>query len=165
MKRFYIFFGLIVFSMLDVGLAEMRYTGKVDPYLTEAYNSFYAPYKTKVCEVDTALVEFALPIETLSKIMSIRLEKGEPVIGALIKTDGNTKQIEGLGLKVGRMVNNIVRVDIPISELEEIMTLPSVKKIEVGKLIEPTLNVSAPMVNAPQARNSFGLTGKGIIVE
>ena len=67
-------------------------------------------------------------------------------------------------MKVGRMVNNIVRVDIPISKLEEITTLPSVKKIEVGKLIEPTLNVSAPMVNAPQARNSFGLTGKGIIV-
>jgi len=76
MKRFYIFFGLIVFSMLDVSLAEMRYTGKVDPYLTGVYNSFYSPYKTKVSEVDTALVEFALPVEALSKIMSIRWEKG-----------------------------------------------------------------------------------------
>ena len=125
MKKFHIFFGLILFSMLDVGLAEVKYPGKVDPYLTGTYNSFYSPYKTKVSEVDTTLVEFALPIETLSKIMSIRWEKGEPIIGALIKTDGNTKQIEGLGLKVGRMVNNIVRVDIPISKLEEITTIIS----------------------------------------
>lgn len=164
MKKFYIFFGLILFFILDVGVAEVKYPGKVDPYLTGAYNSFYSPYKTKVSEVDTTLVEFALPIEALSKIMSVRWEKGEPVIGALIETDSNVNQLEGLGLKVGRMINNIVRIDIPLSKLSEIIALPGIKKIEVGKLIEPSLNVSAPMVHAPQARNSYGLIGKGIIV-
>ncbi len=157
--------GILLFLCLNTSVfAEVKITGKVDPLLSGTYNSLYAPAKAKIITQDSSLIEVALPFEKLKEVISVNWTNGEPMVGAFIKVEGSIDELQSLGVKVHSKIDNIVTADVPLVKLPEIVALSNVLRIEAAKPVELDLNVATPMVNAPLARNSFGLTGKGVII-
>ncbi len=157
--------GLFIFFSLSIrSFPQVKISSKLDPLLSGIYNSLYAPAKAKIISQDSSLIEIALPFERFGKAISLNWRNGEPMVGVFIKVEGSIDELQSHGVRIHSMIGNIVTADIPLKNLPEIIALPNVLRIEAAKPVELDLNVAAPMVGAPNARNSFGLTGKGIIV-
>lgn len=153
---------LLFISILSV--AQVEISGKLDPLLSGAYNSLYVPAKAEISSKDSSHIQVALPFERFSSTMALSWTNGEPMVGAFIKVEGSNDELQSLGVKVHSKIGNIITADIPLRRLPEITALPEVLRIETAKPVELDLNVASPRVKAPNARTSFGLTGKGVII-
>ena len=162
---FLILVGIYIFLFFSIhSFSQVRISGKVDPLLAGIYNSLYSPEKAKEISSDSSFIQVALPFERFSSTMALSWTNGEPMVGSFIKVEGSLDELQSLGVKVHSRIGNIITADLPLRRLPEITALSEVLRIETAKPVELDLNVAAPMVNAPLARNSFGLTGKGVII-
>jgi len=162
---FLILVGIYIFLFFSIhSFSQVRISGKVDPLLAGIYNSLYSPEKAKEISSDSSFIQVALPFERFSSTIALSWTNGEPMVGSFIKVDGSLDELQSLGVKVHSRIGNIITADLPLRRLPEITALSEVLRIETAKPVELDLNVASPRVKAPNARTSFGLTGKGVII-
>ena len=160
-----IFITTLIFLSLSIhSFSQVKISGKIDPLLAGMYNSLYSPEKAKEISSTSSFIQVALPFERFSSTIALSWTNGEPMVGSFIKVDGSIDELQSLGVKVHSKIGNIITADIPLRRLPEIVALPNVLRIEAAKPVELSLNVAGPRIKAPNARNSFGLTGKGVII-
>jgi len=108
-----------------------------------------------------------------AKFMEIRdLESKDPVVGLLIKSRGDRKELESSGARVGGQVGDIFSVRIPISRLKDLAGLSNVTSIQASMIHHTDLDASIPECGADDVHQgdystsppSFsGYTGKGVL--
>ncbi len=109
-----------------------------------------------------------------AKFMEIRnLESEDPVVGLLIKSQGNRKELEAVGAKVGGEVGDIFSVRIPISRLKDLAGISNVSSIQASMMHHTDLDASIPECRADDVHQGnystspptySGYTGKGVLV-
>lgn len=96
----------------------------------------------------------------------------EILVDVMMSFDGNTKQLEALGATSLCQIGEVVVTKIPLTKLESIAALPSVKSIFLPKDLQirgeynssMLSDVSMDIIRANEARNRFGYEGEGIII-
>jgi minor extracellular serine protease Vpr len=86
------------------------------------------------------------------------------MVRAILTFNGDLQEIRDAGVQIVCHRGNIAVVDIPSTDLERVSNLPSVVYIEAPLPSRPLLDKSTVVINAVQARNQNGVTGKGVIV-
>lgn len=61
----------LLFCLCSFVFSEIKISGKIDPLLSGAYNSLYAPEKTKRISQDSPFIEVALPFERFNSTMAL----------------------------------------------------------------------------------------------
>ncbi|NIA29479.1 MAG: S8 family serine peptidase [Actinobacteria bacterium] len=100
------------------------------------------------------------------KTMQQGLQKtaGEPVVRTIVTFRGNAHDIQSAGAKLISVIGDVAVVDIPPSRLDAIANLPSVLYVEASHSDHAYLDKSIPAIRADDARQSFDVTGRGVLV-
>jgi len=158
---------LVFVCMFNNSYCAQAISGKaanaIDPLLAFAYNCKYASAEPRVSK-DLPYCFSPISLSQIGRVISLDLSNKTPKVSVFIKFNGNTDELLAHSVNVRSKIGDIVTADLPLSQLPIVASLPSVRYIEAAKPVELHLNVSAPMVRAPEARATFGVTGKGIVV-
>ncbi|MBI4468088.1 MAG: S8 family peptidase [Acidobacteria bacterium] len=99
-------------------------------------------------------------------------DRAEPHISVLAELHGqDTSAIEALGLTSRARVGSIVAITLPLSSLDALAALPSVKSLEPvtyeqirsAPASQPN-DLAIPASKIDRARNALGLNGRGVVV-
>lgn len=122
------------------------------------------------------------PLQKLDPILKAMIFSGKPprlapdqnaicprdpnMISAIVRASGDPSFIESTGTRIRSVTGDIATADIPINALGELISMPSVIRIQSTRQMQPTLlDVSVPDTGADQVWSSTpGYTGKGVIV-
>lgn len=85
-------------------------------------------------------------------------------ISVLIKTTLSSSSLEGFGLKIHGRIGDIVSGLIALDRISDLLVQPEVSSIHGPRQVSIQNDVSVTEIRATQARQQYGVTGKGVIV-
>lgn len=93
---------------------------------------------------------------------------GEPGLRLLVVTD-DPGALESAGYAVGTVAGNVATVEVPVSAIPGLASVPGVRRVQLAMPTRPTMNVSALEVRANVAHGADappypGATGRGVVV-
>ncbi len=106
----------------------------------------------------------------LKKQFLISETQDESYISAFIKLEDNAdlSLLESMGVKINTELKNIVTAQIPVSKLEEITLLQSVKRLEIASPVQKKMYKARPSGNVDKMHAGTDLpnpfTGKDVVV-
>lgn len=87
---------------------------------------------------------------------------------ALVNPSFSADELRGMGLMVGKPVKNIVTLKLPLSQLDEIASLPGIDYLEIPGKISPELDKAVKDVRADSVQRGINLpeayTGKDVYI-
>lgn len=123
--------------------------------------------------VDTVSTDpnYAGPLATLSPLQRIlsehtvlRAEREQVSMRVLLEYDGAESQLRAYGFSPTSRSGSIFAGWLPIQNIKDISQLPHLRSISTSRKLYPHLNVSTPMVFAPQTHIQYGLDGRDVII-
>ena len=158
---------LFLFLALTVSIFSKEAKSKVDPDLSIAYSQYLTLKSNQTPQIRD--VKGTPGIKSIVGVLtdmtpSIDLTKKEPIARVLVHYEGNADLLKSKGFKVQSQTGDFLTVHLPLSRLSEFVNLEEVKYIELGKPLEPHLNVSDLAVRGFEGRDAFSKTGNGVIV-
>jgi len=104
-------------------------------------------------------------LSTLEKTGQI-LKKGssEFWIEAIVSHHGDPSELQQIGAQLRCVWGDLAIIHIPLHRLSELSDLETVRYIEANRFAKLSLDKSVPEIDADQAHQQLGITGKGVIV-
>lgn len=104
-------------------------------------------------------------MEALQSMIAIDLDGQEPVVPVAVTTRDTGEELEKNGFRIDARIGNLVTLQIPLSRLPALTALSSVVYVQASRIVQPQAHdVSIPETRTPLARQSFNVTGKGVVV-
>ncbi len=103
-------------------------------------------------------------------VRSIEKSEEEYISGfLLIKSGYDTDELEAMGVRINTDLDSIFTAEVPLSQLEAIMSLDYVKRFEMGTPVIPSMSTARPLANVDAVHNGEGglpqgYTGKNTVV-
>ncbi len=103
-------------------------------------------------------------------VRSVEESEEEYISGfLLIKSGYNTEELEAMGVRINTDLDSIFTAEIPLSQLDAIMSLDYVKRFEMGTPMLPTMKIARPLANVDAVHKGEGglpqgYTGKNTVV-
>ena len=96
-----------------------------------------------------------------------RSESGD--LSAVIDYDGDPDALRAAGVRVRTCLGGIVTAEIPEDSLEQIASMPGLRRIHLSRRFHPLLDASVPDTHAPDVWAGMppalpGYTGKGVVI-
>ena len=86
------------------------------------------------------------------------------LISALIKSKLTKSELSALRVKVYSQIGNIFSVSIPINQIEKLAKHPKISYLQKSKKHTIHNDKSMTEIRAPQARQQYNVSGKGVII-
>lgn len=89
--------------------------------------------------------------------------------GVILDYEGDPSALRTAGLRMRSQLGSIRTGTIRLDKLDDISRLPGIKFIEIGKRLDPVIDVSVPETGATSLRSGVppawnGFTGKGVVI-
>ncbi len=103
-------------------------------------------------------------------VRSVEESEEEYISGfLLIKSGYDTDELEAMGVRINTDLDSIFTAEVPLSQLEAIMSLDYVKRFEMGTPVIPSMSKARPLANVDVVHNGEGglpqgYTGKNTVV-
>src|SRR5262245_46677509 len=98
-------------------------------------------------------------------VASVSVDGAVPSVGVRLKLDDAARHaIEKLGIKTYGRMDGFASAAIPMSSLDEVSRLVGIQAMQAVVRPKLELDVSRPEVRSTQTANTYGATGKGVIV-
>ncbi len=141
------------------------------PMLLVAQNKL-SPY-TRVFLDERANAQTEAQKMTVKKqfaVRSVEESEEEYISGFLLIESGyDTDELEAMGVRINTNLGTILTADIPLSQLDAIMSLDYVERFEMGTPATPTMNKARALANVDAVHSGVdglpkGYTGKNVVV-
>ena len=93
-----------------------------------------------------------------------RLSSHKIGLRVLLDYRGTVEALKPLGLESTSHTGSIIAGWLPLQSIPALQSLKKLYAAELSRPLQPHLNVSAPMVQAPAARLRYGLDGRGVLI-
>jgi subtilisin family serine protease len=105
----------------------------------------------------------------VDKSVSVLRTSNTTYVGVLIDYEGESSNLHKLGVQTRSRVGSIWTASVPVDKLNAVANLPDVKFVEIGRRVEPLIDISVPETRATELRSGIppswiGYTGRGVVV-
>lgn len=103
-------------------------------------------------------------LRMLRSIGFFRTNNGSLEVRTLFNYTGSLDTLHALQIYPDAHSGTIYTAWVPLRSIQEWAQLPALKQASLSYRLHPHLNVSAPLVYAPQVRRTYSLDGRGVLV-
>ena len=98
-------------------------------------------------------------------IKSLNILNGSKNVNVVIKSTRTRTELAELGVRVySQFGGDIFTANISINQIENLITNPNISYIQKSKIVAIQNDKSMTEIKAPQARQQYNITGKGVII-
>ena len=105
-----------------------------------------------------------LRFRALSNVIALDADAPIPIVQVLIETDAPDSQLAAVGAQVMGRVGPTVAASIPITALEDLASISSVRRIRAARLYRPTNDLARAANKGDIVGTDLGLDGSGVLV-
>ncbi|MCG8307530.1 MAG: hypothetical protein MI975_09075 [Cytophagales bacterium] len=152
MRKIAFFLAIVVVSIN--GFSQKTF---VDPHLRQIQHCKFFQKKEKL-KRNTKDNRFS----HIKTTYNIDLAEDDPKVDILFEFNGNISELERNNIKINTKIGNIYTSKIPLSKIDVLENIMGVKEIELGRPLEPEMDVSRPYIGLDQAHATFPYRGNGV---
>ncbi|MBD3233112.1 MAG: S8 family serine peptidase, partial [candidate division Zixibacteria bacterium] len=159
-KRMALFYIVVVCILL----VNENLSGKIDPLLQSLKAQQKESIRTTLGLDGLEYVSSPIPLANLKNIIDISQDKGELTVYTIIQTDGEFEEFSHFGIRTNTKIGNFYTAELTMDQIDSLAAQKGIIRIDASVKCKLNLDTSLTTMKVDAAIDTFGLTGKGVII-